>query len=70
MKILMKEFEHGAVGKKDLAAALRAHKAAVNATKSPQRLEAEEYDRIRSHGGHALLSKQQLFMRREEFITF
>ena len=34
-------FEMGIVSKADLAAALRAHQAAVDATKSPQRKRAE-----------------------------
>ena len=42
MKSLMKLFSVGLVKKDDLAAALRAHKAAVDATKSPQREAAEE----------------------------
>eukprot|EP00984_Skeletonema_dohrnii_P002719 scaffold942_cov75-Skeletonema_dohrnii-CCMP3373.AAC.5 len=43
---LMDEFRNGMVSKDDLAAALRAHQAAVGATKSPQREAAEEYYRI------------------------
>ena len=43
MKVLMKMFKDGFVSKEDLAATLRAHKAAVDATKSPQRKKAEEY---------------------------
>ena len=39
---LMKAFKNGFVGKDVLAAALRAHKAAVDATKSPQREAAEK----------------------------
>ncbi len=46
IKMLMKVFKKGLVEKADLAAALWAHQAAVDATKSPQRLEAEEYYRI------------------------
>jgi len=42
---LMDEFRRGFVSKDDLAAALRAHQAAVDATKSPQREAAEEYRR-------------------------
>eukprot|EP00984_Skeletonema_dohrnii_P006568 scaffold2352_cov90-Skeletonema_dohrnii-CCMP3373.AAC.7 len=42
---LMDEFRSGIVSKDDLAAALRAHQAAVDATKSPQREAAEEYRR-------------------------
>ena len=40
---LMDMFKEGSVEKEDLAAALRAHKAAVDATRSPQRKAAEEY---------------------------
>eukprot|EP00984_Skeletonema_dohrnii_P025497 scaffold14678_cov75-Skeletonema_dohrnii-CCMP3373.AAC.3 len=46
IKELMEYFKEGFVSKDDLAAALRAHKAAVDATKSPQREAAEEYYRI------------------------
>ena len=42
IKALMKVFKQGFLEKEVLAAALRAHKAAVDATKSPQREEAEE----------------------------
>ncbi|KAK1733659.1 hypothetical protein QTG54_015702 [Skeletonema marinoi] len=42
---LMDEFRRGFVSKDDLAAALRAHQAAVDATKSPQREAAEELER-------------------------
>ena len=42
IKALMDLFRDGCVGKEDLAAALRAHQAAVNATKSPQREAAKE----------------------------
>ena len=45
IKALMEAFKQGAVEKEDLAAALRAHHAAVDATKSPRRKEAEEVDR-------------------------
>ena len=47
IKTLMDEFRSGSgiVSKEDLAAALRAHQAAVDATKSPQREAAEEYCR-------------------------
>ena len=41
LKQLKKGYSHGLVSKEDFAAALRAHKAAVDATKSPQRNEAE-----------------------------
>ena len=37
MKTLMDRFREGNVSKEDLAATLRAHKAAVDATKSPER---------------------------------
>jgi len=43
IKMLMEEFKSGVVSKDDLAAALRAQQAAVDATKSPQREAAEEY---------------------------
>jgi len=42
---LMDAFRNRMVSKDDLAAALRAHQAAVDATKSPQREAAEEYYR-------------------------
>ena len=45
IKLLMSAFKVGKVSKEDLAAALRAHKAALDATKSPQRAAAEEYRR-------------------------
>ena len=43
IKTLMEKFREGEVEKEDLAAALRAHKAAVDATKSPQRQAEEDY---------------------------
>ena len=43
IKYLMEDFKDGFVSKDDLAAALRAHQAAVDATKSPQREAAEYY---------------------------
>ncbi|KAK1735454.1 hypothetical protein QTG54_014068 [Skeletonema marinoi] len=46
IKALMGYFKEGKVSKDDLAAALRAHQAAVDATKSPQRDSAEKYYRI------------------------
>jgi len=46
IQLLMENFKKGFVKKEDLAAALRAHQAAVDATKSPQREAAEEYYRI------------------------
>ena len=45
IKVLMGAFKQGYVEKEDLASALRAHKAAVDATKSPQREAAEKYRR-------------------------
>ena len=45
IKALMKVFKEGYFSKEGLAAALRAQKAAVDATKSPQRAAAEEYYR-------------------------
>ena len=42
IKALMSEYRNGGVRKEDLEAALRAHKAAVDATKSPQRELGEE----------------------------
>ena len=47
LKKLMEAFRQGFISKGDLAAALRAHKAAVDATKSPQRKAAEEYGKGR-----------------------
>ena len=44
IKMLMDLYGDGEVEKEDLATALRAHKAAVDATKSPQRKEAERYN--------------------------
>ena len=44
---LTEMFKEGYVEKDDLAAALRAHKAAVDATKSPQREAEEEFQRAR-----------------------
>jgi len=45
IKALMEAFKSGVVSKNDLAAALRAHQAAVDATKSPQREAAEDFFR-------------------------
>ena len=39
-------YQEGLISKEDFAAALRAHQAAVDATKSPQRKEAEEWFRL------------------------
>ena len=47
IKCLMKLYKKGLVSKEALAATLRAHKAAADATKSPQRDAAEEYHRNR-----------------------
>ena len=47
IKVLMKTFKGGFISKEDLSSALRAHKAAVDATKSPQRDKAEDYQRFR-----------------------
>ena len=44
IKSLLLEFREGHVNKEDLDAALRAHKAAVDATKSPQRDEADRLE--------------------------
>ena len=43
LESLKKYYQDGLVSKKDLASALRAHKASVDATKSPQREEAEPW---------------------------
>ena len=45
IKTLMEKFREGYVSNGELAAAFRAHKAAVDATKSPQREKGEEYCR-------------------------
>ena len=45
IKALMEKFREGYVSKEDLAAALRAHKVAVDATKSPQREKGEQFYR-------------------------
>eukprot|EP00985_Skeletonema_marinoi_P023201 scaffold15261_cov78-Skeletonema_marinoi.AAC.4 len=45
IEMLLEIFQSGVISKDDLAAALRAHQAAVDATKSPQREAAEEYRR-------------------------
>ena len=47
IKFLLQRFRNGIVSKEDLDTALRAHQAAVDATKSPQREAAEEYYRNR-----------------------
>jgi len=43
IKLLMAAYRSGMISKEELAATLRAHQAAVDATKSPQRDAAEEY---------------------------
>ena len=47
MKILMTKFRDGFVSKEVLAATLRAHKTAVDATKSPQRELAEKFEQFK-----------------------
>jgi tetratricopeptide (TPR) repeat protein len=47
IKDLKGQYTQGRISKENFAAALRAHQAAVDATKSPQREEAEEYFRNR-----------------------
>jgi len=49
IKMLMDAFRNGLVSKEDLASALRAHQAAADATKSPQRDAAEEFYRIKDN---------------------
>ena len=46
MKELKEGYSHGVVSKEDFGAALRAHYAAVNAAKSPQRNEAEAAQKV------------------------
>ena len=48
IKMMMRKFREGLVSKEDLATALRAHKAAVDAFKSPQRRLAEEDQNYRN----------------------
>jgi tetratricopeptide (TPR) repeat protein len=48
IKVIRNEYTQGRTRKENFAASLRAHQAAVDATKSPQREEAEEY--VRSRG--------------------
>ena len=43
MKALWRQYKHGNITKEDLEATLRAHQAAINATKSPQREAAEAF---------------------------
>ena len=49
IKALMKVFKGGFVRKEELAAVLRAHHAAVEGTKSPQREDAEKFYRANQH---------------------
>ena len=48
IKSLMDAYRGGFVSKDDLASALRAHHAAVDATRSPQREAAEEYHQYKT----------------------
>eukprot|EP00986_Skeletonema_menzelii_P007427 scaffold2919_cov130-Skeletonema_menzelii.AAC.3 len=48
IELLKFAFKDGKISKEDFATALRAHQAAVDATKSPQREKAEEYVRMRT----------------------
>jgi tetratricopeptide (TPR) repeat protein len=43
IKVIRRQYTQGTISKENFASALRAHQAAVDATKSPQREEAEEY---------------------------
>jgi len=47
IKVLRNVYTQGRISKENFAASLRAHQAAVDGTKSPQREEAEEYFRSR-----------------------
>lgn len=47
IKVLMDEFRNGLVSKDDLATALRAHHAAADAMKSPQRGVADDFRQYR-----------------------
>ena len=53
IKALTKAFKEGSMEKKDLAAALRAQKAAVDATKSKQRTKGEEFFRAQNDASKA-----------------
>jgi TPR repeat protein len=46
IEVLRGEYARGTISKENFAAALRAHQAAVDATKSPQREAAEEYYQV------------------------
>ena len=54
IQMLKRCYKHGLVSKDEFAAALRAHQAAVDATKSPQRDAAKASEKFRS-------SQQQTF---------
>ena len=60
MKELMDAFKRGQLSKDELAATLRAHKAAIDATKSPQRREAEEIEKFYRSGIAKELSLAQI----------
>jgi TPR repeat protein len=47
---LKREYTRGRISKEDLTAAVRAHQAAVDATKSPQREEAEAFLHLQNQG--------------------
>jgi len=49
IQALKKCYKHGDISKEDFAAALRAHQAVVDATKSPQRDAAEATEKIRAY---------------------
>jgi tetratricopeptide (TPR) repeat protein len=53
IEVLREEYAQGRISKENFAASLRAHQAAVDATKSPQREEAEKIIELgdRTHGG-------------------
>mmetsp|Transcript_5572 Transcript_5572/g.8330 ORF Transcript_5572/g.8330 Transcript_5572/m.8330 type:complete len:296 (+) Transcript_5572:165-1052(+) len=50
LEVLKIAYRAGCVGKEDLAAALRGHQAAVDATKSPQRKAAAKYEILHNRG--------------------
>ena len=54
IKVLMKAYKDGLLEKEDLDSALRSHKAAVDATKSPERDLAEEFHRSQYNGRRVL----------------
>jgi len=51
MEGLKESYPDGLVSKEDFAAALRAYQAALDATKSPQRDKAAEYEIFKSTSG-------------------